>query len=259
MTTAAADERRSVPEHQTAEFAAVQTTMADKRGYLFCKRAFDLVVAGSLLLATLPICALAAVAVKLTSKGPVFYRARRAGLHGRPFLMLKFRTMRTASDTADRKITDARDDRITAIGALLRKTKVDELPQLWNVLRGEMSIVGPRPEDHDFVVQHYSTEHMRSLATRPGIACTAEVRWYPDLTFHDPAPPGVSTQEHYLRRHMPAQVAEGIRYAEQQNLWLDCKILLQTAACVLFRSWVPQPKRPVSLLPIEQDGPEVRS
>jgi lipopolysaccharide/colanic/teichoic acid biosynthesis glycosyltransferase len=259
MTPAPALNRRGAPERFGAALHVAPPELEGKRGYRVCKRAFDIVVAGGLLLFTLPIWLLAALAVKATTPGPVLYRARRAGLCGRPFAMLKFRTMRVATDTADRKITDARDDRITPVGALLRKTKVDELPQLWNVLRGEMSIVGPRPEDHDFVLQHYTKDHMRSLATRPGIACTAEVRWYPDLTFHDPAPTGVSTQDHYLSRHMPAQVAEGVRYVEQQSLGLDCKVLFQTAACVLFRSWVPPRKRAVSLLPQGEDGQEVHT
>lgn len=250
MTAAIANEEGRAHERSGR---SDHSTPRDKRAYLVCKRIFDVLVAGSLLLVTSPICLLAALAVKVTSPGPVFYRARRAGYRGVPFRMLKFRTMRVATDSADRKITDARDDRITRTGALLRKTKVDELPQLWNVLRGEMSIVGPRPEDQDIVDQYYTQEQRRSLETRPGIACTAEVRWYPDLTFHDPAPPGVSTQDHYLARHMPAQVAEGVRYVEHQSLWLDCKVLLQTAACVLFRSWVPQEKRPVSLLAEGED------
>ncbi len=224
---------------------ALARDRAPRRGERWAKRAFDLAFAATVLLATSPLLAAAAIAVKLTSPGPVFYRARRAGRGGAPFSMLKFRTMRCGSDTADRKITAAVDDRITRVGAFLRKTKVDELPQLWNVLRGEMSIVGPRPEDYDFVQQHYTPFLRRSLATRPGIACSAEVLWYPDLTYHDPPPPGVSIQEHYLRRHMPAQVAEGVRYVEQQTFWLDLRILLQTVWCVLVHSFVPPRRRPL--------------
>lgn len=213
--------------------------------YRAAKRAFDILFAASLLLVTSPLLLVAAIAVKLGSPGPVFYRARRAGRDGVPFLMLKFRTMRDGSDTVDRKITADGDDRINGVGRWLRRTKVDELPQLWNVLVGDMSIVGPRPEDYDFVQQHYTAWHRRALATPPGIACTAEVRWYPDLTWHDPPPAGTSIQEHYLRRHMPAQVAEGVRYVEQQSLLFDLWILLQTMWCVLVHTWLPQQPRPL--------------
>jgi lipopolysaccharide/colanic/teichoic acid biosynthesis glycosyltransferase len=209
------------------------------------KRAFDVVVAVLILTITSPLLLLTTILIKLTSPGPIFYRAHRAGYRGVPFYMFKFRTMRVGSDAKDRMVTDARDDRITPIGNLLRKTKVDELPQLWNVLRGDMSIVGPRPEDWGIVQDHYRAEHRRALLTRPGIACTAEILWYPDLTYHDPPPAGVTIQQHYIARHMPAQALEGARYAEQQNLLLDLKIIALTAFNVLVRSWLPPAKKPL--------------
>jgi lipopolysaccharide/colanic/teichoic acid biosynthesis glycosyltransferase len=209
------------------------------------KRTFDIAVAVVILTVTSPLLLLASLLVKLTSPGPVFYRAHRAGYRGASFHMLKFRTMRTGSDSKDRMVTAARDDRITPIGNLLRKTKVDELPQLWNVLRGEMSIVGPRPEDWGIVQEHYRPEHRRALLTRPGIVCTPEILWYPDLTYHDPPPPGVAIQQHYIERHMPAQALEGARYAEQQSLWLDFKIMALTAFNVLVRSWWPPKPKPL--------------
>ncbi len=183
-----------------------------------------LVVAGPLIL-------LGALAVKLTSRGPAFYRAKRAGLGGKPFLMFKLRTMRIGSDSADRKVTADEDDRVTLVGRWLRKFKIDELPQFWNVLKGDMAIVGPRPEDWDIVEQHYTAEQRRSLDVRPGIASTMEVDWYPDLTYHDPAPPGVSIQEHYLERHLPVQAAEGVRYVERQSLLLDVQVIAVDLLC----------------------------
>ena len=118
-------------------------------GYQTMKRLFDIVIASLALLVTCPLILIGALAVKLTSPGPAFDLAKRAGLAGKPFYMLKLRSMRIGADALDRRVTAARDDRITAVGALLRKFKIDELPQLWNVLRGDMSIVGPRPEDWD--------------------------------------------------------------------------------------------------------------
>jgi lipopolysaccharide/colanic/teichoic acid biosynthesis glycosyltransferase len=209
------------------------------------KRLFDIVLAACALVVTGPLVLLGALAVKLTSRGPIFYRATRAGLGGRAFMMFKLRTMRVATDSADRKITAAHDDRLTGVGRVLRKFKIDELPQLWNVLRGDMSIVGPRPEDWDIVQEHYTAEQRRALAVRPGIASPVDVLWYPDLTYHDPAPPGVSAQEHYLRRHLPVQAAEAIRYVERQSLLVDLQVLARLVFCVLVRSWLPGRPRPL--------------
>jgi lipopolysaccharide/colanic/teichoic acid biosynthesis glycosyltransferase len=208
------------------------------------KRVFDVVVASCALLISWPLILAGAIAVKLTSPGPAFYLALRAGLGGRPFHMYKLRTMRVGSATPDSKITAARDSRVTAVGQLLRRLKIDELPQFWNVLCGDMSIVGPRPEDWELVERYYSAEQRRVLEIRPGIASLAEVDWYPDLTHHDPPPPGVPIQEHYLQRHLPLQVEAGIRYMERQSLLLDLKILVQVAFNILVYSWAPPTPQP---------------
>jgi len=210
--------------------------------YLWIKRLVDILFAASVLLVSAPLIVLSTIAVKLTSNGPAFYRAQRAGLGGRPFYMLKIRTMYIGTDTTDRRVTAAQDERITTVGKLLRKFKIDELPQLWNVLRGEMSIIGPRPEDYNIVKQHFTAEQRRTLTVRPGIASPADVRWYPDLTYHDPPCNGISMQEWYLERHLPLQLAEGLRYVDQQCFLLDLKVLMQTVFCVLVRSWL-RPKR----------------
>jgi lipopolysaccharide/colanic/teichoic acid biosynthesis glycosyltransferase len=216
-------------------------------GMLFhaSKRVIDVAVAVCALLVTGPVILIGALAVKLSSRGPAFYRAQRAGLRGQPFAMFKLRTMRVGADSPDRKITDDEDERVTAVGRWLRKCKIDELPQFWNVLRGDMSIVGPRPEDWDLVQQHYTTAQRRSLEVRPGIASPVDVDWYPDLTYHDPPPPGVPMQEHYLRRHLLVQVAEAMRYADRQTLWLDFQVILRLVFCVLVRSWLPPRRRPL--------------
>ena len=87
-----------------------------------------------------------------------------------------------------------------------------------------------------------------ALAVRPGIASPVDVKWFPDLTFHDPAPPGVSIQEHYLRRHLPAQVTEAIRYVDRQSLLLDLSVVLRLVFCVLVRSWLPPAKQPLEAM-----------
>lgn len=209
------------------------------------KRLFDLAISTAVLVLTAPVCAVCAALVKLSSRGPVLYRAPRAGRRGEYFNMYKFRTMRTGLDTADRMVTDDSDDRITAVGSMLRKTKLDELPQMFNVIRGEMSIVGPRPEDWGIVSRYYTDEQRRTLDVRPGIASYAELRWYPDLTYHDPPAEGVSTQSWYIERHMPVQLAESVRYIEEQSTWLDLKILIRIAWNVIYYSFASPPKRPL--------------
>jgi lipopolysaccharide/colanic/teichoic acid biosynthesis glycosyltransferase len=210
--------------------------------YQLTKRILDICFAASTLVLVSPFILFGVLAIKLTNPGPVFYRAKRAGLGGKPFDMYKLRTMYVGSDALDRKITQFEDDRITPVGKLLRKLKVDELPQFWNVLRGDMSVVGPRPEDFEIVEKYYTSSQQAVLETRPGIACPVDVQWYPDLAYHDPPPPGVTMQEWYLERHLPVQVAAGISYVEQQNLILDLKVIGQTFCCVIFYSWLT-PKR----------------
>ncbi len=161
--------------------------------------------------------------------------------------MLKLRTMRAGTDSPDRKITAEQDERVTPVGRWLRKFKIDELPQLWNVLRGDMAIVGPRPEDWDIVHRYYSARDRRALEVRPGIASPVDVDWYPDLTYHDPAPPGVPSQEHYLRRHLPVQVAAAVHYREYQSFLSDIEVILRLVFCVVVRSWLPPAKRPLSI------------
>jgi lipopolysaccharide/colanic/teichoic acid biosynthesis glycosyltransferase len=209
------------------------------------KRTFDLIFAVCALLVTWPVIVIAAVAVRLTSPGPAFYRATRAGLNGRAFDMFKLRTMRLGCDPVERRITEPADDRITAVGEWLRTFSIDELPQFWNVLRGDMSVVGPRPEDWGIVHDYYTWEQRRVLSVRPGIVSPADVRWYPDLTFHDPPPPDVPLQEHYLRRHLPAKLAEELRYVARSSLLLDMIVICQTLLCIAGRAWITPKRRPV--------------
>ncbi|HEY1263845.1 MAG TPA: sugar transferase, partial [Terriglobales bacterium] len=145
----------------------LRPTLAETGSYLFQKRIFDIGLSLVVLLATLPLTLLIALAIKLVSRGPVFFVQNRVGLNGRVFRMLKFRTMQVGSrEDEDTRWTSDRDPRRTRVGAFLRKTNLDELPQFLNVLKGDMSIVGPRPERPHFVqrfleeVDRYNTRHM---------------------------------------------------------------------------------------------------
>jgi lipopolysaccharide/colanic/teichoic acid biosynthesis glycosyltransferase len=217
--------------------------------YQAIKRLIDIVTSFVALVVAGPIILAGALLVKLTSAGPVFYRAKRAGRGGLPFAMFKLRTMRVGTDSADRKVTEDVDDRITSVGRWLRKFKIDELPQFWNVFRGDMAVVGPRPEDYDIVQQYYVGPLRRALDVKPGIASPLDVEWYPDLTYYDPPPAGVPIQEHYLKRHLPLQAMGAINYVDRQSLFLDMQVVLRLIFCVLVRSWLPPSRRALPPLP----------
>src|SRR3954453_22157381 len=136
------------------------------------KRGFDLAFATTVLLVSLPLIALVSLMIVLDSRGPVFYRAERVGHGGRPLRMLKFRKMHHNASGAP--LTMSEDARFTRIGRLLARTKIDELPQLWHVLRGEMSLIGPRPEDPGFVAER-SADYQQILAVRPGVTGLSQI------------------------------------------------------------------------------------
>jgi Undecaprenyl-phosphate glucose phosphotransferase len=164
----------------------LQRSPADSLVYALLKRSFDVIVAGLLLVLLSPVVGLISILVKLTSPGPIFFSQQRVGLHGRTFMIHKFRTMRVESqDTADRVWTTIGDSRRTAFGAFLRQFNLDELPQLWNVMRGDMSLVGPRPERPHFVdkfsgeIEEYNVRHF----LRSGITGWAQVNgWRGDTS-----------------------------------------------------------------------------
>jgi lipopolysaccharide/colanic/teichoic acid biosynthesis glycosyltransferase len=213
------------------------------------KRLFDIAFSLLALAASGPVIALSALLVKLSSPGPMFYRSRRAGRYGEPFELIKLRTMRDAASAPGLRITGVADQRVTRVGWWLRTLKIDELPQFWNVLRGDMSIVGPRPEDWDIVQEHYSDLQRRVLDMRPGLTTPAQVEWYPDFAFHDPPPPGASVEQHYLKRHLPLKLALEQTYLENQSFLLDLEVIARTFYCMTVRSWlIPPRKKPLPIV-----------
>lgn len=182
----------------------------------FAKRIMDVVLAIFSLILVAPLLSLSAVAIKLSSPGPVFFRLRVAGLGGEGFDQWKLRTMvNGAREGGDRFETSSGDPRITRVGHFLRRWSIDELPQLWNVLRGEMSIVGPRPAFFE-IASKYSAEQARRLAVRPGLTGLAQVQGRNLLTWAE-------------------RVELDIFYVEHYSLWLDCEIMARTIP-VLVRS-----------------------
>jgi lipopolysaccharide/colanic/teichoic acid biosynthesis glycosyltransferase len=193
------------------------------------KRLFDLTVSALGLLALSPLILLLALAVRLGSEGPIFYLASRVGRDGKPFKLYKFRSMVINADKIGPAVTGAQDKRITPIGRLLRRTKLDELPQLLNVLKGEMSFVGPRPESPNYVA-HYTADQRRVLSVRPGITSEASVKYRNEEAMLT----GENWEDHYIKVIMPAKLAIDLAYIDQQSLGRDLSILLQTFLA-LFR------------------------
>src|SRR5208282_393361 len=185
------------------------------------KRVFDLAASFVLLAATLPVIALTAIAIRLESPGPVLYRQERAGYHGRPFTLLKFRSMRPDAEIGGAPQWAAQaDPRVTRVGAIIRKYRIDELPQLFNVFRGQMSFVGPRPERPFFVAQlardipFYEERH----AVKPGITGWAQVNCAYGASLDDAR----------------TKLAYDLYYVKNRTLFLDIVILIQTVRVILF-------------------------
>ncbi len=197
------------------------------------KRFFDLVVAACALLLLLPLLLAVALWIKLDSPGPVFYRQQRVGRHGVPFFIHKFRTMR--SDGAPGlPLTVGDDPRITRAGRWLRRTRVDELPQLIDVLRGTMSMVGPRPEVPRYVAHYPPALRERALAVRPGITDPASLDFIDEATLLARA---ADPEREYIEVILPAKLQRAADYAEHASLATDLALLWRTAA-VLLRSAV---------------------
>jgi lipopolysaccharide/colanic/teichoic acid biosynthesis glycosyltransferase len=184
--------------------------------YIAAKRLADVTLAAVLLILALPFILLAAILVKLTSRGPVFYSQVRLGLRGRPFRIYKIRTMiHNCEKQSGARWATTRDARVTPIGRLLRRTHVDELPQLWNVLTGSMSLVGPRPERPEFVPQlgelipHYRDR----MLVRPGLTGLAQIQLPADTDLNS------------VRR----KLACDLYYVQGVGFWLDARLMLATA------------------------------
>jgi lipopolysaccharide/colanic/teichoic acid biosynthesis glycosyltransferase len=193
-------------------------------------RGRDLALAGLLLVLLAPPWLVVALAIKRDSPGPVLYRALRVGRDGRAFTMLKFRTMRVGAD-AGAGITGADDARVTRVGRWLRATRLDELPQLINVLRGEMSLVGPRPEAPRYV-RLYSPEQRAVLRVRPGITGPTQLRFRDEAAWLT----GPDIEASYVRDLLPAKLASDLAYVRCRSFWRDLPVLLATARLLTRRA-----------------------
>jgi lipopolysaccharide/colanic/teichoic acid biosynthesis glycosyltransferase len=194
--------------------------MADPRA----KRIYDLLFSALGLALLSPVLLLIAILVKISDRGPVFFRQQRVGQYGKLFWIWKFRTMIVDADKKGLNVTQDGDPRITALGRVLRKTKLDELPQLWNVCRGEMSFVGPRPEVPRYV-ERYTPSQREILQLKPGITdlATLEFRNEEDLLRQ-----ATDVEAFYLEHCVPRKIELNLVHARRASLWQDTRIILQT-------------------------------
>jgi lipopolysaccharide/colanic/teichoic acid biosynthesis glycosyltransferase len=200
------------------------------------KRSFDVVVSAAALVLAAPLLAIVAALIVLDSSGPVFHRVERVGFLGRPLRMLKFRKM--AAGAHGVALTTNGDARLTRIGSLLARTRLDELPQLWHVLRGDMSLVGPRPEHLGFVARHPSA-YRHILSVRPGLTGLSQLAYARERVLLDAGDP----LGHYLRGILPEKVVLDCLYASRVSLAQDLRILAATARTLLLRQPIAVDRR----------------
>lgn len=188
------------------------------------KRAFDIVSCTLAVLVLFPFGLIIALCIVCGSKGGVFYRQTRVGRNGKDFKLLKFRTMRPNADRQGLLITVGNDQRITRIGGFLRKYKIDELPQLLNIIKGDMSVVGPRPEVRRYV-ELYDERQRRVLTVRPGLTDYASLQYISESELlaksDDP-------EKTYIEEIMPAKLELNLQYIDNQSLKEDFKLIFQT-------------------------------
>src|SRR6266545_8236008 len=193
------------------------------------KRTFDIGVSFFVLILLSPLMLLAALAIKLDSPGPIMFRQKRIGKEFRPFLIYKFRTMVQGASDRRRSLTVGDDPRITSSGRFLRRTKIDEIPQLINVLKGDMSFVGPRPEVPQYV-ELFRHDYEETLTVRPGITDLASIKYRDEAAvlarYQNP-------EEEYLRRVLPEKIRLGREYIRQSSLLFDVTLIFKTLRKVI--------------------------
>ena len=192
------------------------------------KRLFDVSLAAVGLLLLSPVLAMLAILVRLTSRGPALYLQKRVGQNGRVFRTAKFRSMFVDAEQRGLSITCARDPRVTPVGRVLRRLKLDELPQLWNVLKGEMSLVGPRPEVPSYV-EFYSPSQREVLAVRPGITDPASILYRREEKILSTKP---DPERYYREVLLPHKLKLNLEYLSSISFSYDVSLVLKTVGCV---------------------------
>lgn len=193
------------------------------------KRLFDIVASGLGLLFLSPIFIIVAIWIKIDSEGPVFFRQLRVGRNNKDFRIYKFRSMRVGSDKGSQVTVGGHDPRITKSGYFIRKTKIDELPQLINVFIGDMSLVGPRPEVRHYV-NYWTPEQMHVLDVRPGITDPASIRYRNENELLEKAE---DPEKYYIEVIMQDKIKLYLDYVEKHGFWYDIKLIFQTFKAII--------------------------
>ena len=193
------------------------------------RRIIDIVLALMVLPLLAPLLILISLTIVFESPGNPFYGGCRAGKHGKPFRMWKFRTMVPGADRMGSAVTTRLDPRITRVGRFLRKTKLDEWPQFFNLLLGDLTLIGPRPEDPG-IVQHYTAEQREVLRVKPGITGPTQIRY---TTIEAEAiPDGKDAERFYLNHLLDCKLRLDLEYLKSRTLFSDCRVLLQTVSLI---------------------------
>lgn len=193
------------------------------------KRLFDIIASGLGLLFLSPLFIIVAIWIKIDSKGPVFFRQIRVGRYNKDFRIYKFRSMRVGADKGSLVTVGGRDSRITKSGYFIRKTKIDELPQLINVFIGDMSLVGPRPEVRHYV-NYWTSEQMHALDVRPGITDPASIRYRNENELLEKAE---DPEKYYIEVIMKDKIKLYLDYVEKHGFWYDIKLIFQTFKAII--------------------------
>jgi lipopolysaccharide/colanic/teichoic acid biosynthesis glycosyltransferase len=197
------------------------------------RRLVDAFLALLLLCATAPLFVAAAIGIRLSSSGPILYRTTRVGLHGDPLTLHKFRTMSMHPPSSGPAITGQNDPRVFPFGAWLRRTKIDELPQLFDVLRGKMAIVGPRPEDPEIVARFYSNRQKQTLAVLPGLTSPGALFNYA----HAGDYLGCNVEHDYAQKLLPVKLELELAYVQNRSWAYDVRVILRTVSTIA-RNWL---------------------
>ena len=193
------------------------------------KRLFDIIASGCGLLVLSPVFIIVALWIKIDSKGPVFFRQVRVGRYNKDFRIFKFRSMRVGSDKGSQVTIGGRDPRVTRSGYFIRKFKIDELPQLINVLVGDMSLVGPRPEVRHYV-NYWTEEQMHVLDVRPGITDPASIKFRNENELLAQAE---DPEKYYIEVIMQEKIKLYLEYVEKSSFWYDIKLIFQTFKVII--------------------------
>ena len=196
--------------------------------YEFFKRCFDLLFAICFLIVFSPVYFISWLIIKITSPGPVIYKAERVGMGGKLFKCYKFRSMRVDSGKV-RLTTLENDERIYPFGKFIRKTKIDEMPQVVNILKGDMSVVGPRPEDKENAEKVYVSEFVHILDVKPGLTSTASLYDYTHGELYE-------DEESYEKEFMPKKLALEMYYVNHRSFWYDIQLVLRTAWLIIQKT-----------------------